>query len=262
MIIVPGKCRQRGFFAPSALFRPRFNVDAAYFDGTNDYLEKLSALTGAADSKTGILSFWIRFDAGSGAQRDIFNSRNAGDSSSGVTVVKGTDDKIYIGGNSSVPAQVMNFNTSAMPIDGTTWKHILASWNAATTTLQLYVDDVSDKTESVNNNATIVYTDTKWWVGASSFGTTFALNGNLAEFFFAPGQYLDFSVTANRRKFNSGGKPANLGATGSAPTGTAPLIYLHLDDGETAANFATNRGTGGNFSVVGALTTASTSPSD
>jgi hypothetical protein len=89
------------------------------------------------------------------------------------------------------------------------------------------------------------------------------MDGGMAELFFAPGQFLDFSVQSNRRKFrSSGGKPISLGADGSTPTGTKPLIYLHLDDAETANNFATNRAGNGNLTVTGALTTRATSPSD
>lgn len=40
------------------------------------------------------------------------------------------------------------------------------------------------------------------------------------------------------------------------------IIYFHLDPAEAPADFATNRGTGGNFSITGALTAGSTSPSD
>ena len=89
------------------------------------------------------------------------------------------------------------------------------------------------------------------------------LKGFFAEVSFAFGQSLDFSIVSNRRKFlSAGGKPVFLGADGSLPTGTAPIIYQHLDDGEAVANFATNRGTGGDFTITGTLDTGSTSPSD
>lgn len=85
------------------------------------------------------------------------------------------------------------------------------------------------------------------------------LTGNVADFWFAPGQFIDFSIEANRRKFiGADGKPVDLGSDGSAPTGAAPTIFLSGDD----AGFATNRGTGGAFTLTGALTNASTSPSD
>ena len=58
-------------------------------------------------------------------------------------------------------------------------------------------------------------------------------------------------VAANIAKFRgSDGKPMRILSDGSGPTGTAPLAYFHLDDGEAVANFALNRGTGGDFTVV------------
>jgi hypothetical protein len=85
----------------------------------------------------------------------------------------------------------------------------------------------------------------------------------MAELYFAPGQYLDFSTESNRRKFITAiGTPMDLGSDGSAPTGTAPLVYQRLAAGETVANFATNRGTSDDFSIIGTLVTGSSSPSD
>jgi len=37
-------------------------VDAAQFDGTNDHMARGAGLTGAADSKKGIISAWVRLD--------------------------------------------------------------------------------------------------------------------------------------------------------------------------------------------------------
>lgn len=54
------------------------------------------------------------------------------------------------------------------------------------------------------------------------------------------------------------GKPVDLGADGSTPTGTAPGVYLTGG----AATFATNLGTAGSFAVTGTLTNAASSPSD
>jgi len=133
---------------------------------------------------------------------------------------------------------------------------------ADTTKRHLYVNDVSDLLVAVYVNEIINYTVESWVVGASSTGT-FKFNGAIAELWFNMGQYLDFSVEANRRKFISAtGKPVNLGSDGSTPTGVAPIVYQRINGGDAAAGFATNLGTGGNFSVVGSLDIASTSPSD
>jgi hypothetical protein len=58
--------------------------------------------------------------------------------------------------------------------------------------------------------------------------------------------------------FSAAGKPVALGADGSTPTGTAPRIFFSGDN----SSFATNKGTGGSFTLTGSLTNASTSPSD
>jgi hypothetical protein len=84
-------------------------------------------------------------------------------------------------------------------------------------------------------------------------------NACLAEVYINLAEYVDLSVEANRRKFiSSAGKPVNLGASGSVPTGTAPIMYFK----GPASAFPTNLGTGGNFTVTGTLTDGSTNPTD
>jgi hypothetical protein len=75
-------------------------------------------------------------------------------------------------------------------------------------------------------------------------------NGDVADLWWAPGVYLDLTVTANRRKFISADRrPVPLGANGQTPTGSAPLIFL---SGDLAA-WHTNKGTGGGLTQTGAL---------
>ncbi len=85
-------------------------------------------------------------------------------------------------------------------------------------------------------------------------------NMDVAEVYLNLAESIDIDVSANVEKFrSSAGKPVDLGATGSTPTGTAPIIYLSGD----ATGFLTNKGTGGSFTVAtGSLSTAGTSPSD
>ena len=53
----------------------------------------------------------------------------------------------------------------------------------------------------------------------------------------------------NRRKFiSAAGRPVNLGANGSGPTGNQPIIYCPTGDGTN------NLGYGGNFSANGSPT--------
>lgn len=234
-----------------------FVVDGADFDGTNDYMTRGAGLTGAADSKLGIFSAWIRLDAATG---EFYIA----DTNSDCAVFRGAlSEKWQINMANAAATNILLLQTSTTILAGASWRHFLASWDLGTVGARhLYVDDVSNISVVTFTNDTIDYTKTNWGIGADPAGGS-KVNGCLSEFYFAPGQYLDFSVEANRRKFISAtGKPVSLGATGSIPTGVAPLVYLHLDDGEAVANFATNRGTGGNFTITGTLDTASSSPSD
>lgn len=86
----------------------------------------------------------------------------------------------------------------------------------------------------------------------------------LAESYCAAGQILDLSVTANRRKFISAtGKPVDLGADGSTPTGVKPTYFLHQPHGDSdPATFLLNAAGTGAFTNNGdPLTIAPSSPS-
>lgn len=237
-------------------------VDSADFDGT-DYMTTGAGLSGASDSKSGIISFWMRIDGGDGTFMFVFQ---------GATTVGGTTSRFRIRNDSSNKYELIGINaagTTILDIEtttaytaGATWRHFLASWNLATGTAYLYVNDVSDLTSTTLTDDSIDYTVADWAVGANAGGLA-DFDGCIAELYFAPGQFLNFSIVSNRRKFiSSSGKPVYLGADGSGPTGTAAICYQHLADAEAVANFATNRGTGGDFSITGTLATGSTSPSD
>ena len=241
---------------------PMIVCDSADFDGTNDYMTRGAGLTGAADSKLGIASLWHRIDGGDGAIRSLLSA---------ATTLAGADfrfelsisaaNKFQVAGRNSAGTLILNLLSSAHTA-GASWLHILMSWDMGNAASHLYVNDVSDKTSSTFTDDTIDYTWADCAVGARPDGSV-KLDGCLAELYLAPGQYLDFSNVYNRRKFiSASGKPVHLGTTGALPTGTAPLVYQHLDDAEAVADFATNRGTGGDFTITGTLATGSDSPSD
>lgn len=242
-------------------------VDSADFDGTNDYMTR-TTLVGAADSKSGILSYWVRIDSNVDFARALVIN-TAANAIRFISFTRGTiagggdvDGQIGIWGRNSAGTQILKIGTASAPSASATWLHFLASWDLAASTARVYLNDVQDETITTLTDDLVDYTVDGPAVGAGPTGGL-KLNGVLAEVYFALGQYLDFSIVSNRRKFlSAGGKPVFLGADGSLPTGTAPIIYQHLDDGEAVANFATNRGTGGDFTITGTLDTGSTSPSD
>ena len=238
---------------------PMVVVDSADFDGTNDYMTRGAALTNIADSKTGTISLWTRIDGGDGTTRRIFSSTNAA-----CQLNLTTGDLVQIICQNSSATSILIATSSIGYTAGATWLHLLMSWNLAVAgSGRFYINDASAGTFSTYTDDTIDYDGaTDWSVGAATAGTT-KFDGCLAEIYFMPGTYIDFSLVSNRRKFiSASGKPVSLGSTGALPTGTAAMCYFHLDDGEAVANFATNRGTGGDYSITGTLATGSTSPSD
>jgi hypothetical protein len=235
-----------------------FTCDAVTFDGTNDYLE-LPSPTGAADSSQVLFSALVNTlqgDVGSLANvTGAFDiSLNNGDLS--LTAVDATASSIFIAA------------TSGAGINDGVWHHIALSldtnFGAGSRVINLAVDGGSvAMMPSLDTGSAfqIPLAGKALVVGKDASSNMY--DGDLAEVYFAPGHYLDITQAANNQKFrDTNGKPVDLGAAGSTPTGTAPLVYLHIDNGEAAANFALNAGSGGDFTVNGALATAASSPSD
>jgi hypothetical protein len=240
-------------------------VDAADFDGTNDYMTRGADLSGSADSKTGTLSLWLRLDGGDGAIGVLIGSATTlAGGTPRFRISRTAANKVNVVGASSAAATVLSLISTSTYLAGATWLHILSSWDLAAGVGHLYINDVdeSDTGSDILTDAELDYTVADWSIGGLPDGSA-KCNGCLADVYFAPGRYLDFSNVYFRRKFISAlGKPVHLGTSGALPSGTAPLIYQHLDDAEAVASFATNRGTGGDFTITGTLATGSTSPSD
>lgn len=241
--------------------------DAVDFDGTNDYLRTAAALTGVTDSKRGILSARIRVDGDvNDAMRIFCNGLSLGNSNQRFILERGgfggSAKTLLIGARSASNAHILQLETVSEFEDGPDWIHILASWDLGNGIGHLYINDVSDvdsgKTLLVDD--TIHYEQPDWAVGASC-GGLFKFNGCMAEVYFAPGEYLDFSVESNRRKFSSAaGYPVDLGAFGNLPTGNTPAVYLKLPKGGSPDDFRLNLGYGGDYAVTGALDTCDSSP--
>ena len=213
---------------------------ATDYDGTNDYYTRGSDLAGNANSKLGIFSAWVRIDGGTGSA--LYIVRASGD----IQIIRNTSNKFQFFFRDVVDTTALNTRTTTSYTTNAAWRHLLASWNLGTATSHLYIDDSSDNDETVNEDLAIDYTQSNYAVGATVGGAT-AFNGAISEVYFAPGQYLDFSVEANRRKFiSAAGKSVPLGPTGNLPTGTSAIIYA--PDG----NPTVNQGTGGNFTENGA----------
>ena len=227
------------------------------FDGSTTYLSRAGALTNVSSSKSGTLSFWINTEATSGT---IFAGGATVDAeklrvelSSGAVRVTLRDS----GGTTLWQASSSAVNTGL-------WKHIAIAFTLGTPTAYLYVNRTSDETEATAAaDGTVDYAGaTIWTVGATVDGTD-KFDGKLYDLLFWPGTFIDLSdSTALKYLVSSDGVTVSTTKwyQPSIPSGVKPVGYGHDLSFPTSGvkpatafvgNFATNRGTGGRFTLNG-----------
>lgn len=232
--------------------RRSYVANAVNFDGSAAYLTRGGELTGLADGKTFTFSVWAGNLSGDLLTRRFFNTTNTR-----FTTQISNTNKLAIVARNSANSVILNYTTTQTFSAAGAYNHFLLSVDLAASSLQLYINDVVvtafDGATSVDD--AVDFTNTEFAIGANTDGTgKFA--GNMSEFWLNSGS-LDLSTAANRRKFiSAAGKPVNLGTDGSVPTGAAPVVYL----GGAGSGWATNKGSGGGFTINGSLAAAA-SPS-
>lgn len=228
-------------------------ANAVDFDGTSDFLERGAGLTGAVDGKKGIVSFWFRLDGGDGIRKHIMQ-----DAQVFFRIRRLDTDKFRVRMKLSASTKMQVTSTTSFTTSSS-WVHVAASWDLSVPVAHLFINGVDDEDgTSIEVDSNVDYTDTDYGIGASVGGAN-KWNGCMSEIYVNLAEFLDISISTNLQKLRSiVGKPVSLGTDGSLPTGTAPIVYLNGD----STNFQTNQGTGGNFTVTGALSACSTSPTD
>lgn len=185
----------------------------------------------------------------------------------------GPPDTIFLmtmnGLDNTMSSNFVQQNTPASVAEDDVWLNFIVSFDGAGLISKLYVNDVdvSNQTTGVHGPFTNGANGLPFWVGNDDSPAADGFIGSIAELWIAPGQSLldgsgDIPLATRRKFISATGKPVNLGADGSTPTGTAPAIFLRRAPAAAASTFATNLGTGGNFAITGTLTNAPTSPSD
>ena len=224
---------------------------ASSFDGTNDYALRGADLTGASDGQAWSASLWFNLNGGNAAVQSFFSGVGTE-----VFISRNASNQLDIFLRDTGGAVVYRRITTDTYTDATGWVNVLASANAATGVGQIYVNDAVPNLGMTTNPAaspTLDFTSTDWGFGARTSAAQ-KTNACITEFWMAL-EFIDFSVTANRRKFISSAlKPVWLGANGQNPTGNIPIIYV--PDGDPS----TNKGSGGDFTVTGTLTACATTP--
>lgn len=228
-----------------------FTYYSAVFDGTNDYCSRGADLTGIADGKTGLISLWLKMGSGSSDTADYYIMR----SGARLYVMRNSGGRFYISAKNAAGATVVAFYSgSASVVKAGGWYHLLASWDLGTAGRRhIYINGADNTTQQVFSDDDIDYTTGNFFVGSDTAGSTL-MNGSMCEVYFTT-EWLDITDAANRLKFRTaGGCPANLGADGSTPTGTQPLLYLHNE----VPNWESNLGSGGGMTEVGTIVDGAT----
>src|ERR1051326_3939434 len=190
---------------------PNIVCDAAQFDGANDWLSKASDLSGVSDSATGILSCWLRIDGGDSTAQTLMRGGPL-DTTSGFLFNRPVNNRPQVVGWDNANNNTLAVGTGSTFTTSATWIHFLSAWKRSVTTAQfVYINGVDETTDGGAGTGNIQYTPGQWTIGADVGGIR-KCNMAIAEFYFAPGQFLDFSNTYFREKFRSlAGKPVHLG---------------------------------------------------
>lgn len=199
-----------------------------------------------ADSKVGILSSWFY------ANTTLSNY-----------IISNLSERLKFSFNGANPRILLQSDISilwhaqASAISTGQWHHLMSSWDLSVPVVHIYLDGVSDidTTFTPATDGTIQYADgNEWAIGATTSGTV-PHDGKLSENYLNGSDYLDLSVAANGLKFRTAaGLPENLGPDGSLPTGNQPDMYFPNGRGDE------NKGSAGNFTEKGTVTTAADGP--
>ena len=226
--------------------------NAVVFDGTNDYLSKSGTFTGAANAKEFTLSFWIKR-----SQTDAAFLIDSAGANVGLKLEILDNDHLRIRAFNA--ATLLDVETASNVFDNGSWHHVLMSVDLTnSSTRAIYIDDVADSaTWTTYTNTVIDWTGvTGLYIGATSAGAS-KVAASIAEFYLHTGSYVDLSDSANRRKFiTANGRPAMRDYNGGYQGAGQPKLWL---SGATAS-WHINKGSGGGFTLTGALTTAPTLP--
>ncbi len=234
------------FFIP-VVSAAGYITTAVTFDGTADHLSDANPLS---DGQTLAFSLWAKFDTDN-TRHILFYTDN------GRTLIeRTTGNKIRFYTETSGGSALVNVSGTTDVLASSGWVHIAVSINLATPTIKMYVNGADQGGSASSGTAAFKSGSTN--LNFFGLGGSLRFDGDTADLWMAQ-TYIDFSSSTNLEKFRSpAGKPVDLGADGSTPTGAQPPYFLK----GTASTFANNLGSAGACTVTGALADAASSPSD
>lgn len=243
----------------------QYNAPYSDLDGSADYLNRASTLTGLADSQVFTMSFVFNNDT-IGSDQYVFVGRLAPYNKFLVSVYGG--GLISVTGITSAIGVAIDFTarlpysatlannrnyvvTISVDLTSSSKRHVYINGEAATVTWGTY-----SVGSTINFTGLNVFSIGADYAGGGSF-----FNGRLGALWFNT-SYIDLSVASNLAKFVTGtginAAPADLGGSGEGPTGTSPLIYLPMFGNNAGKNY----GTGGDFTVNSGPYTGARGPNE
>ena len=232
----------------SFIMRPvrftEYSPGSVVFNGT-PYITRGADLTGNADGNTGLISIWVKF----GTDDSSEFLWGATTDNNEIQVYRRNDNKIWVLIQDTGNNGDLFLKTGETVTLSDSWTHLLISWDVSAGYSDIYIDDAqSSLSLDTTTSGGLDYTHSNHNFFASDSGDSGEIfNGEAADYWLTVNNTrFELTTESNRRKFiTSDGYAVNLGADGSTPTGSAPLIFFHLDKGEAPANFFANAGTGG-----------------
>ena len=222
-----------------------FWADSAAFNGSNQYLNRTSALSGISDGTNITLAFSFKVDVVGSGDGYLIELHNGSSRSTGINCFfnDGSDNFSFSCFNTSATGDGNNYvfsgNSASNSVVAGAWNTVLISANASNA--YIYFNGTSlSLTTSLGSNINLDLAN--WGIGRRDDNGTLYLDGNIG-FLYFNNSYIDFSQEANRLKFfDAFNNPVDVGADGSVPTGSQPLIYMN-----EGFHLGTNLGSGGNF---------------
>lgn len=232
---------------------PPFTPAASDYDGVTNFALRGADLTGNADSKVLTYAVWFRIDGSAGTTRE-FQQDAAGRFVCSIN----TANKFRLQVKRNDGTTLLDFTTVSTFAVGATWHSVLVGFDlaAASQFLTVVVDGTLETPTIVTGpvDDTVDWTRPNHAIGALVIGGA-KFDGCLSQYYFHNAAALDFTDPGNIRLFiDPDGNPEFLGANGTFPTKSQPIIYM--TDGDPSSN----AGSGGNFVNQAALLACGTTP--
>lgn len=232
-----------------------YHAAAVRFDASaGDYLSQ-NGLSGApSGSKVGTLSVWLHFNGGDGSEQTIVAASVA----LAGGVIRNKNNRLQVLLYTCAGGQVLNMQSIDTYTTASGWIHVLAAWDLANAKADLYVNGMRATGPVSIGNSAICYNAPQWYIGGNGGAS---LSADVADLFTSFDTYIDPSSPTNLALFRDpDGKPHDLGAACTTAGQGMPPIGCFIGP---VANWNTNKGTGGGFTLHGdGLAAAPTSPSD